>query len=205
MTTPALKRLSLAIGTAFLLTAISAHGAVKVGQPAPEFTLMGHDGKAYRLDDYKGKYVVLEWLNNECPFVEKHYGGDNMQKLQKTYTQKGVVWFSVISSAKGNQGYRDQKGAVETMEKRKAGPTAVLLDPTGKVGRQYGAKTTPHMFVINTQGEVVYQGAIDDQPSASKSSLKGARNYVVEALDAVMGGSKVRAPSTRPYGCSVKY
>ena len=205
MTTPALRRLSLALGAAFLLAAISAHGAAKIGQPAPEFNLIGHDGEAYRLDDYKGKYVVLEWFNNECPFVEKHYGGNNMQRLQRTYTQKGVVWFSVISSAKGNQGYRDQKGAVETMEKRKAGPTAVLLDPTGKVGRQYGAKTTPHMFVIDPQGQVVYQGAIDDKPSTRKSSLKGARNYVVEALDAAMKGNEVPVPSTRPYGCSVKY
>jgi len=200
-----LKRLSIAICVVFSVAAASAYGAVKIGQQAPDFGLEAHDGNTYRLGDYKGKYVVLEWLNNECPFVEKHYGGNNMQKLQKAYTKKDVVWFSVISSAKGNQGYRDRKGAQETMSKREAAPTAVLLDPTGKVGRQYGAKTTPHMFVINPQGEVVYQGAIDDRPSTTRSSLKGARNYVAEALNAALKGDKIQVPSTKPYGCSVKY
>lgn len=189
----------------FIVTSSLGFSAVKNGAMAPDFTLKGHDGKTYKLSDFKGKHVVLEWFNNECPYVEKHYDAMNMQNLQKTYTGKGVVWLSIISSAEGKQGYRDAAGATKTMQERKASPTAVLLDPSGNVGKTYAARTTPHMYIINPEGKLVYQGAIDDKPSTSASSLEGARNYVTEALEATLANKPVKVANTKPYGCSVKY
>lgn len=190
---------------AFALTAPAGFAAVEVGKQAPEFTLKGHDGKTYNLADYKGKHVVLEWYNDDCPYVDKHYSTKNMQKLQEKYTKDGVAWFSIISSAPGKQGHVDHTGASKLLASRKAKPTAILLDPNGKVGKAFGAKVTPHMYVINKEQKVVYMGAIDDKPTARHASVKTAKNYVVDALKASMAGKKVTMAATKPYGCGVKY
>jgi peroxiredoxin len=176
-----------------------------IGAAAPDFTAQGHDGKTYKLSDFKGKTVVLEWFNDGCPYVEKHYGSNNMQTLQKTYTDKGVVWLTVASSKKGAQGHLDKAKASEIIKNRKSAQTAILLDDGGKLGRTYGAKTTPHMFVINPKGVLVYQGAIDNNSSSRKSTIEGAENYVAAALDATLANKAVEKTTTEPYGCSVKY
>lgn len=179
--------------------------AAKVGDSAPDFTTKGSDGKAYRLADFRGKFVVLEWHNNGCPYTRKHYESGNMQKLQKEWTGRGVVWFTVISSAPGTQGYvtADQENAY--MAKMHATPTAALLDSNGDVGHLYDAKTTPHMIVINPQGAIIYDGAIDDHPTSEQSDIASSKNYVEEALTEATGGHSVEVATTRPYGCSVKY
>lgn len=177
---------------------------VESGSSAPDFTLKGLQGDV-KLSDFKGKVVVLEWLNHGCPFVRKHYDSGNMQALQKKYTGQGVVWLSVVSSAPGKQGHVDQDGARKEKEKYQSNASNILLDPEGKVGKLYEAKTTPHMYVIDKSGTLVYQGAIDDKPDTEQSSIKGATNYVVNALDAVLAGKKVARSTTRAYGCSVKY
>ncbi len=177
----------------------------KVDAPAPDFKLTAEDGKTYSLKDFKGKTVVLEWWNYKCPFVKKHYESGNMQKLQKDYTAKDVVWLVINSSAPGKQGHVKGKEASDIMAKKNAHPSKILLDPKGKVGHLYGAKTTPHMYVINSQGNLVYKGAIDDKPTPSKADIKGAKNYVQLALNATMKGKPVSVNKTRPYGCAVKY
>jgi peroxiredoxin len=176
-----------------------------VGQPAPAFSAPDQTGTTRSLDAYKGKWVVLEWVNHECPFVQKHYGSGNMQKTQKAATAKGAVWLSVNSSAPGKQGAMDGKVAAKLTADKGAAPTAVLLDPEGRIGHAYGAKTTPHMFVIDPKGTVVYAGAIDDKPSTDQEDVKTAKNLVLAALDEAMAGKPVTSPSTQPYGCSVKY
>lgn len=176
-----------------------------VGVAAPDFALPDTAGKERRLSSYRGKAVVLEWLNYDCPFVRKHYKGKNMQALQKKYGAKGVVWLSIISSAPGKQGNYPPDEVDEKTGELGATPAAVLLDPGGKVGRMYGARTTPHMFVIDKKGRLAYAGAIDDRPSTDVDDLTGARSYVSEALDATLSGKPVRTSSTKPYGCSVKY
>lgn len=186
------------------LAAVAAAQAV-VGQPAPAFTATDSNGKPESLADFKGKWVVLEWTNNDCPFVKKHYGSGNMQKLQKAYTGKGVTWLSVISSAPGQQGFADGAKANSLTQERGAAPTAVLLDPQGKLGHLYGAKTTPHIYVIDPQGRLVYNGAIDDKPSTDAADIAGAKNYLASALDQAMAGKPVTVASSQPYGCSVKY
>ena len=181
--------------------------ALETGTPAPDFTLKSagtKDGEI-KLSDYKGKVVVLEWLNHGCPFVRKHYDSGNMQALQGKYVSKNVIWFSVISSAPGKQGYVTTDEARKDMIKNKSAATNVLLDPTGKVGQLYGAKTTPHLFVINKEGILAYQGAIDDKPDTEKTSIAGAKNYVSEALDLILENKKVSQATTKSYGCSVKY
>lgn len=175
------------------------------GKMAPEFSAVDSNGKSHKLSDFKGKTVVLEWTNDGCPYVRKHYGAGNMQALQKTAADKDTVWLTVISSAEGQQGYVKGPEANKLTVDRKATPTAVLLDPQGKVGQLYGATATPHMYVINAQGMLAYAGAIDDKPTANPSDIKGARNYVTEALAAVADGKPVQVASTRAYGCSVKY
>ncbi len=172
---------------------------------APEFTLPAASGKTVSLKDYQGKIVVLEWLNHGCPFVRKHYDSQNMQTLQKKYTAQGVVWLSIISSAEGKQGHVDASGAQADAKKNDSHASEILLDAAGTVGRLYGAKTTPHMYVINQSGVLVYQGAIDDKASAEKADVAGAHNYVAAALDATLKGEKVALASTKAYGCSVKY
>src|SRR5580704_10428088 len=179
--------------------------AAKVGEPAPEFTATASDGKTYKLADYRGKYVVLEWHNNGCPYVGKQYNSGNMQKLQKQWTSKGVVWFTVLSSAPGKQGFVTASDENAYIAKMQASPTAALLDPSGEIGHLYDAKTSPQMVVINPQGVVIYDGAIDDKPTTDLADVPGATNYVSLALEQSMAGKPVATPATRPYGCSVKY
>ena len=186
------------------LFALSAF-AVKVGDRAPEFTGTDSHGQMHKLSDYHGKFVVLEWHNNGCPFTKKHYESGNMQKLQQEWTGKGVIWLTVISSSPGSQGYVTADQENEYLQKMHAVPTAALLDPKGEIGHLYSAKTTPHMFVINPQGEIIYNGAIDDKATTDPSDVNGANNYVSDALQESMSGKAVAVATTRPYGCSVKY
>jgi len=179
--------------------------ATKVGDAAPEFTATASNGKTFRLSDYRGKYVVLEWHNNGCPYVGKHYKSGNMQRLQKQWTSEGVVWFTILSSAPGKQGYVTASEENDYLAKMQAAPTAALLDPTGEIGHLYDAKTSPQMVVINPQGVVIYSGAIDDKPTTDLQDVPNATNYVSLALQQAMAGKQVQTPATRPYGCSVKY
>lgn len=178
---------------------------VKVGAAAPGFSEKDQSGKMRSLKDFKGKWVVLEWYNSGCPYVKKHYGSGNMQKLQKKYADKGVQWVTVATSAKGKQGYIEPSRAVAAMKEAKMNSTALLLDADGTMGKAYGAKTTPHMFVINPEGDVVYAGAIDSNDSANPATIASSENYVVASLDAAMSGKAIKTSSTKPYGCSVKY
>ena len=184
---------------------LPAFAAVEPGQEAPEFTLTDSKGTSHKLSDFRGKFVVLEWLNHECPFVKKHYSGGDMQKLQQEYTAKGVVWLSIISSAPGKQGHRTGPQAEADTADKKASPTAVLLDPSGEVGKKYDAKTTPEMFVLDKEGKVLYAGAIDSIKSTDSADVAKAENHVRAALDAALAGKPVPTPQTKPYGCSVKY
>jgi alkyl hydroperoxide reductase subunit AhpC len=179
--------------------------ASKVGEAAPDFTATASSGKTVKLSDNRGKYVVLEWHNNGCPYVGKQYNSGNMQRLQKTWTARGVAWFTVLSSAPGKQGYATASEENDYMAKMHATPTAALLDPTGEIGHLFDAKTSPQMVVINPQGIVIYDGAIDDKPTTDLNDVPGATNYVSLALEQAMAGKKVETPATRPYGCSVKY
>ena len=189
-----------------LLSLLSiTHAAVEPGDIAPEFALKDAKDNFQKLSTYAGKFVVLEWMNPECPFVKKHYSVGNMQNLQKEYTAKGVVWLSIISSAPGKQGFCAGPQAEANRKDQKAYPTAVLLDPSGEVGQKYGAKTTPHIFILNPEGKVIYAGAIDNLRSTNPADCAKADNYVRETLDAAMAGKPVPHPSTQPYGCGVKY
>lgn len=178
---------------------------VIAGDTAPDFTLSDSSGQERSLADFKGSYVVLEWVNPECPFFKKYYGSGNMQRLQKIYTAKGVAWLSMASSAPGLQGHYDSEAWQKVTAEKKTHPTAVLLDPAGTVGRLYGARTTPHMFVINPEGKVIYSGAIDSTASPYPEDIAGSENYVAKALDEAMSGQVVSTPSTKSYGCSIKY
>ncbi|TVQ88228.1 MAG: thioredoxin family protein [Chromatiaceae bacterium] len=190
---------------AALLVTGTALAAPQVGQPAPDFTGTDTAGKTWSLADLAGQPVVLEWTNHDCPFVVKHYRTGNMQALQKQATTDGVVWLSVISSAPGKQGHVTAAQADELTSSRDAAPSAVLLDPTGEIGRAYGAQTTPHMFVIDREGTLVYAGGIDNRPTTNPDDVPGADNYVRLALDDLAAGRPVAKATTRPYGCSVKY
>jgi peroxiredoxin len=200
-----MMRLVLGSVAAAALLSSAAVAAPTVGQPAPAFSAVDSNGVSHSLASLKGKIVVLEWTNAECPYTRKHYESGNMQKLQQEATGAGVVWLSVISSAPGKQGYVTGAEANQLTTSRNAHPSAVLLDATGSVGREYEAQTTPHMFVFDKMGVLRYMGAIDDKPVASPATIAGARNYVREALAAVEGGKPVAVASTEPYGCSVKY
>lgn len=179
--------------------------AAKINEAAPGFTLTDSRGGTVSLSNYKGKLVVLEWTNHECPFVRKHYDSGNMQKLQRDYTGKEVVWLSIISSAPGKQGHVTGEQAEELTKSRNASPSAVLLDPTGKVGQEYGAKTTPHMYIIDREGVLRYAGGIDSIKSTDQADIKTAKNYVARSLDELLAGKPVSEPATAPYGCGVKY
>ena len=203
--TIARKVLPLLAAAAVTSLAISAQAAPVVGKAAPAFTGKDSKGETYALDQLKGKYVVLEWLNHGCPYVKKHYSSQNMQSLQKEWTDKGVVWLSVVSSAKGKQGYQSATETNTTAKQKGSHATAILLDEDGTMGRAYGARTTPQMFVIDPKGELIYAGAIDDKPSTKRSDVPGAKNYVSAALTAAMSGKDVDVTTTKPYGCSVKY
>lgn len=179
--------------------------AATVGQPAPGFTLTDSNGKTHSLGDFKGKTVVLEWTNHECPFVVKHYGANNMQQQQAAATGDNVVWLSINSGAAGKQGHVDGAGANAVMTKNGHKSTAYLLDADGKVGQAYGAKTTPHMYVIDANGVLAYNGAIDSIPSADQADIPKATQYVTQALGEIKAGKPVSVATTKPYGCSVKY
>jgi peroxiredoxin len=176
-----------------------------VGDPAPTFTATDSHGKTESLDQYRGKFVVLEWHNQGCPYTKKHYVSGNMQSLQKEWTGKGVVWFTVISSAPGAQGYVTANQENDYLAQMHAVPTAALLDPDGKLGRLFNAKTTPEMYIIDPGGKLIYSGAIDDRPTPDAEDIRGADNYVNDALTAATAGKPVATPYTRSYGCSVKY
>lgn len=194
-----------AAGGVNMLLSDEAQASVANGAQAPNFSVQDANGATRTLAEFRGRTVVLEWTNNGCPYVRKHYDSRNMQTLQQEATADGVVWLQIISSAPGEQGYLDAAGARERLQTDRAVPTATLLDPTGTVGRAYGALTTPHMYIINPAGVLVYQGAIDDRPSARPASLEGATNYVRAALADLDAGRAVRTAQTTPYGCSVKY
>ena len=187
------------------LATVSALAAATVGAMAPDFSLTDSQGRTRTLSEFKGHVIVLEWTNPECPFVIKHYGSGNMPRLQKTYDAKGVVWLSINSGAPGSEGAYAPAAANAWLAREGAAPTALLLDPTGKVGHLYGATNTPHMFVINPAGVLVYSGAIDSIRSADPGDIARATNYVAAALDAVLAGKAVEKSRTTPYGCSVKY
>jgi peroxiredoxin len=187
------------------LMAATAQAAPQVNKAAPDFAAVDSNGKPVKLSDYRGKIVVLEWTNDGCPYVQKHYSSGNMQKLQKDETAKGIVWLTIISSAPGEQGYVEGTEANELTKSRGAAPSAVLLDPDGKIGHLYDARTTPHMYIVNGEGTLVYMGGIDNKATTSLADLKTAKNYVRAALDEVMAGKPVGDAITRPYGCSVKY
>jgi len=186
------------------LTLVSARAA-QVGSTAPSFHGTDSNGKTQSLDQYRGKYVVLEWHNHDCPYTVKHYESGNMQSLQKQWTAKGVVWFTVISSAPGTQGYMNPAQENAYLSKSGARPTAVILDSTGAIGHLYDARTTPNMFVIDPSGKLIYAGAIDDHATTEVSDIGVSKNYVSAALTEAMNGQTVQTAYTRPYGCSVKY
>jgi hypothetical protein len=191
--------------TALAVIAAPAAAAPVVGKPAPNFVAADVNGKPVRLSQFRGKTVVLEWNNPECPFVQKHYGSGNMQKAQAAAAKDGVVWLSINSGAPGNQGHMSGAEAKAFLAKAGARPTAYLLDPRGVVGRAYEAKTTPHMYVVNKAGTLVYAGGIDDKPTKNASDISGARNHVLVALSELKAGKAVSVATSRPYGCAVKY
>ncbi len=196
---------SLFTGLFLLLATPTLAQEAQVGQSAPEFTLQAADGETHSLSDFEGKYVVLEWLNFGCPFVQKHYESGNMQQLQETYTEKDVVWLSIVSSAEGKQGYYPPAEMVAQKEKHNGSMTAILMDSSGDVGQAYGAQVTPHMYLINPEGQLVYKGGIDDKPTTDTADIEGATNYVVMALEQAMSGEEVEVKTAEPYGCTVKY
>lgn len=201
-------------GTALLATASAVtllagtsllHAEPKVGAPAPAFTATDSNGKKVSLSDYKGKIVVLEWTNDGCPYVRKHYNSGNMQALQKKWTGEGIVWLSVISSPPGEQGFAEGPRANQLTKERNAAPSAVLLDPKQQVARSYGAMATPTMYIVKPDGTLAYMGAIDDKPSSRLTDVPMAKNYVDTALSELKAGKPVSTSATRAYGCTVKY
>jgi peroxiredoxin len=199
------KRLAAFTVIGFALIALPLGWAARVGDPAPDFTATDTNGKVHKLSEYQGKFVVLEWTNRGCPYTQKHYNSGNMQRLQREWTGRGVVWLTVISSAPGKQGYVTAPEENAYLKQANAAPTAVLLDPAGTLGHLYDAKTTPHIFIINPKGALIYNGAIDDRPTTDLADVHGAKNYVSIALEEATLGKPVSNPTTRPYGCSVKY
>ena len=191
----------------FLMLAITTwvHAAAEVGKPAPAFTLTSCESKPISLSDFKGKVVVLEWTNHSCPFVVKHYGTGNMQKLQADATAKGVVWLSICSSAPGKQGHAAPADANKACAEKNSAATAYLIDESGATGHAYGAKRTPEMYVINADGVLVYHGAIDDKKSADPADVVKAKNLVAAAIEETLAGKPVSTPKTEAYGCSIKY
>jgi len=199
---------ALVLVCSLLLTAAplaAAQSEATVGETAPDFTLPDTEGEEHSLSDYEGQYVVLEWLNFGCPFVQKHYRSGNMQALQETYTDDGVVWLSIVSSAEGKQGYYPPEEMQAQKEKHNGNMSAILLDPSGEVGQTYGATVTPHMYVISPEGELLYRGGIDDRPTTDVEDIEGATNYVENALAQARSGKEVEPKTAQPYGCTVKY
>jgi alkyl hydroperoxide reductase subunit AhpC len=201
-----MKKVWLAILTVIAMTVVRGWAQpAEVGKAAPDFTLKSVQGEEHALAGYRGKFLVLEWTNYDCPFVRKHYESGNMQSLQRAFVEKGVIWLSICSSAPGKQGHLTSKEWTDRMAKWKVAATAVLVDADGVVGRAYGAKTTPHIFIVNPEGVLIYAGAIDDKPTADPSDIAGSRNYVRAALEEALAGKPVSVANTKPYGCSVKY
>ncbi|GAA4417385.1 thioredoxin family protein [Acidovorax lacteus] len=193
------------IASALVLGPIAAFAAPTVGQAAPDFTLTDTSGRSVRLSDFRGKHVVLEWTNPGCPFVRKHYDGGNLPATQKDATAKGVVWLAINSTEKASSDYLPPARLQAWMQERKAGATAVLMDEEGTVGRAYGARTTPHLYIVNPQGVLAYAGAIDSIPSARPADIERATNYVRTGLEQALAGQPISPASTAPYGCSIKY
>lgn len=200
-----MKRWMSTILFSLVFFSTTAFAVPKVGEMAPDFKAKDSQGHEQSLSKYKGKFVVLEWMNHGCPFVKKHYGSGNMQELQKNYRKKGVVWLSIISSAEGKQGFSTPKEAEKDRVAKKSSATAVVLDSGADVAKKYEAKTTPHMFVVDPKGTLIYAGAIDDQATTDPDDVKTAKNYVAQALDEALVGKPVSVASIKPYGCSVKY
>ncbi|MFV0416488.1 MAG: thioredoxin family protein [Chthoniobacterales bacterium] len=200
-----MKKILTLLTAVVLGASLSLHADVEVGKPAPNFTLKDTSGKEHKLSDYKGKTVVLEWVNYGCPFVQKHYGAKNMQALQKKAADDEVVWLSICSSAPGKQGHMSGADATAKNEEEGNVAAAYLLDEDGKVGQAYGATRTPEMYIINEEGVLVYHGAIDDKPTTKSEDVEGATNYVTVALEEITEGKPVSNPTTTPYGCGVKY
>lgn len=200
------KTLNLVLAAAAVMFAASpALAAAEVGTQAPTFQATDIDGNAFDLAALKGKKVILEWTNHECPYVIKHYDTGNMQKVQKTAADQGATWVSIVSSAEGRQGHVTAQEAKKITKDAGAHPSVKILDASGEIGKLYGAKTTPHMFVIDEDGTLAYAGAIDDNSSPRHNTVEGAKNYVLAALDDLAAGQAVQTASTQPYGCSVKY
>jgi len=191
-------------GLAFGATSALAQSGPRTGVKAPDFSVVDVEGKMQKLSDFAGKTVILEWTNHDCPYVRKHYNSANMQNHQKDMTKEGIVWLTVISSPPGEQGYANAAMAKDLTKSRNAAPSNVLLDPKGTMGRAYGAQTTPHMYIITPDSTLVYAGAIDDKPSASPSSLNGAKSYVRQAVSELKAGKPVSQASTKAYGCYIK-
>jgi peroxiredoxin len=194
-----------ALALCAILTFAPTAWAARVGDAAPQFTATDSNGQPHKLADYKGKFVVLEWTNNGCPYTRKHYVSGNMQALQKQWTGKGVVWLTILSSAPGQQGYMTAAQENSYLGAEHAAPTAAILDPQGTIGHLYAAKTTPHMYVIDPDGKLIYAGAIDDHATTDAGDVAASKNYVSAALSAALAGQPVATAYTRPYGCSVKY
>lgn len=199
------KLLFVATLASLSLVAGSAGATATVGQPAPAFTATDASGKTVSLADFKGRTVVLEWVNPGCPFVQKHYNAANMQGTQKEAAAKGVVWLAINSTAADAGDYLPPAEMAKWMQQQKAAATATLMDADGKVGRAYGARTTPHMYIVDPAGKLVYAGGIDDKATANPADIPRATNYVKAALNESLAGKPVSQASTRPYGCSIKY
>jgi peroxiredoxin len=200
--------LLIVLGAVLLM--LPAHGGanaaeVQVGKPAPGFTFTDIEGTTAKLSDFRGKYVVIEWFNHGCPFVGKHYKSDKMQNLQRTYTEAGVVWIAVNSTNDGTDNYRDAAMSVKEAEANGTSATYIVLDPSGKIGKLYGAKTTPHVFIVDPRGDVIYMGAADSINSTDTGDISKATNYIDLALSEALAGKPVTTPETKSYGCSVKY
>ena len=193
------------IAASVLAASLGAHAAATVGQPAPDFTLKDASGKTVKLSDFKGKHVVLEWTNPGCPFVQKHYNSGNMPATQKDAAGKGVVWLAVNSTEKASGDYLEPARLTAWLGEHKAQPTAMLMDEEGTAGKAYGARTTPHMYIVNPQGQLVYAGGIDSIASSNAGDIKMAVNYVKQGLGESLAGKPISSATTRPYGCSIKY
>jgi hypothetical protein len=202
-----LRRVFLAssIAGAALAAMGSAHATATVGQPAPDFTLKDASGKTVKLSDFKGKHVVLEWTNPGCPFVRKHYNSGNMPATQKEAMDKGVVWLAINSTETASSDYLEPQKLVAWMQERKSTPSATLMDEAGTAGKAYGARTTPHMYIVNPQGQLIYAGGIDSIPSARADDIAKATNYVKVALGEALAGKPLSTPTSQPYGCTIKY
>ena len=200
-----MKQMLTAFAALSAIVAAPASAAPVVGKPAPDFKLTDANGRIVTLSGFRGKTVVLEWNNPGCPFVRKHYGSGNMQRTQAAAAKDGVVWLTINSGAPGKQGYMSGPEAKAFVAQSGARPTVYLLDPRGNVGKSYDARTTPHMFVVNKAGTLVYAGGIDDKPTANPADIKSARNHVLAALTELKAGKAVSVPTSRPYGCAVKY